>query len=181
MAPSAAPMLLAFAAVNRRRRERQAPYVPTAVFLLGYVIVWTGFSVVATAVQFLLQAAALLSPALVSTSPVFGAGLLITAGVFQWTPLKNRCLTQCHSPLHFIMVAWREGSRGAFAMGLRHGIYCLGCCWAVMALLFVAGVMNLLWVATLSVFVLLEKLAPRYISRGGGALMILAGAWLLLL
>jgi len=179
MAPSAAPMLLAFAAVNRRRRERQAPYVPTAVFLLGYIAVWTAFSVVATAAQFGLQAAALLSPMLVSTSSVFGAGLLITAGLFQWTPLKNRCLAQCHSPFQFLMVDWREGSRGAFHMGVRHGSYCLGCCWAVMALLFVAGVMNLLWVAALSVFVLAEKLAPKYVSRSGGAVMILAGVWLL--
>ena len=104
--------------MNRRRRERQAPYVPTAVFLLGYIAVWTAFSVVATAAQFGLQSAALLSPMLVSTSSVFGAGLLITAGLFQWTPLKNRCLTQCHSPFQFLMVDWREGSRGAFHMGV---------------------------------------------------------------
>lgn len=178
MVPSAAPMVMTFASVNRRRRERSADYVPVAVFLLGYVVVWTAFSALATAAQFWLTSTRLLSMSMASASDWFAGSLLIGAGVFQWMPWKRRCLTHCASPLQFLMTGWREGWAGAFRMGLQHGLYCLGCCWAVMALLFVAGVMNLLWVAALSVFVLAEKLAPRYVSRPGGAVMIIAGVWL---
>ena len=179
MAPSAAPMLLTFAAVNRRRREREAPYVPAAVFLAGYLVMWTLFSVGATTAQFWLQSVRLLSMELESTSAQFAGALLIAAGLFQWTPWKQRCLAHCAGPLSFLTSQWREGRSGALAMGLRHGLYCLGCCWAVMALLFASGVMNLLWVAGLSLFVLLEKLTPRYVSRTGGVAMIAAGAWML--
>jgi predicted metal-binding membrane protein len=180
MVPSATPMVLTFATVNRRRKERQAPYVPVAIFLAGYLVVWTGFSVAATTAQFWLQSVRLLSMEMVSTSTIFAASLLIGAGVFQWTPLKQRCLTQCAGPLSFLMSSWREGRKGALVMGLRHGLYCLGCCWAVMALLFAAGVMNLLWVGGLSLFVLVEKLAPKLVSRAGGVAMAAAGVWLLL-
>jgi len=179
MAPSAAPMIITFATVNRRRRERSAPYVPAAVFLLGYLIVWTAFSALATTAQFWLTSVRLLSMSMASASPVFAGGLLIGVGLFQWTPWKQRCLTHCAGPLQFLMSAWREGWTGALRMGVQHGLFCLGCCWAVMALLFVAGVMNLLWVAALSFFILAEKLAPRFFSRPGGAAMATAGVWLL--
>ena len=179
MAPSVSPMLMTFATVNRRRRERSAPYVPAVVFLLGYVIVWTAFSALATTAQFWLTSARLLSMTMSSATPVFAGGLLIAVGLFQWTPWKQRCLTRCAGPLRFLTSAWREGSTGALFMGVQHGLFCLGCCWAVMALLFVAGVMNLLWVAALSLFVLAEKLAPRFVSRPGGAVMAAAGAWLI--
>src|SRR5260221_12683526 len=118
------------------------------------------FSVISAFSQWNLHRAALLSPMMISTSPVLGGSLLIAAGIFQWTSLKNTCLTHCRSPLDFFSSYWREGSGGALRMGLRHGAYCVGCCWFLMGLLFVAGVMNLLWIALLSVFVLLEKTIP---------------------
>ncbi|MBI3304528.1 MAG: DUF2182 domain-containing protein [Deltaproteobacteria bacterium] len=180
MVPSAAPMVLMFATVNRRRRERQRPFVPTGVFLLGYVVVWTGFSALATFAQWGLHTSALLSPLMVSTSPILGGVLLLAAGIFQWTPLKQTCLTQCRSPLGFLMTEWREGTRGAFLMGLRHGSYCVGCCWLLMALLFIAGVMNLLWVATIAAFILAEKVTPAgpWLSRVTGLLLMGWGAWM---
>ncbi|MDA0204140.1 MAG: DUF2182 domain-containing protein [Acidobacteria bacterium] len=178
MIPSAAPMILMFARVNRERREQQRPYVPTAVFLAGYLTVWTAFSAVATLVQGALHQAALLSPMMVSTSSTLGGILLLAAGAFQFTPLKSACLDHCRSPLSVIMSEWREGAQGAFVMGLRHGSYCAGCCWILMALLFVAGVMNLLWVAAIAVFVLIEKAAPQgvWVGRAAGLALIAAGA-----
>ncbi len=181
MAPSASPMLLAFSSVNSSRRQKSLPYVPTSLFLLGYVSVWTGFSIIATAVQTLLHATALLSPMMVSNSAILGGSLLLAAGVFQWTPLKYACLTHCRTPLGFILNEWRDGTRGAFVMGLRHGSQCVGCCWLLMALLFVAGVMNLLWIAAIAVFVLVEKMLPRgeLVARASGVLMIGWGAWMI--
>ena len=175
------PVILTFASVNRRRLAQQRPFVPTAIFLCGYVVVWTGFSVLAALIQWGLHAAALLSPMMVGTSPILGGLLLVVAGVFQWTPLKNACLRHCRSPLGFLMTDWREGRSGAFIMGLRHGSYCTGCCWLLMALLFVAGVMNLLWVATITVFVLVEKALPRgdVVGRVAGGVLVIAGLALL--
>jgi len=175
MVPSAAPMILMFAMVYRKRREQQRPIVPTAVFLLGYVVVWTAYAALAALAQWGLHDLALLSAVMASTSPLLGGGLLIAAGIFQWTPLKRACLTHCRSPLSFLMTGWREGQVGAFVMGLRHGAYCVGCCWILMALLFVAGVMNLVWVAAIAAFVLGEKVAPagQLVSRlAGGALVV---------
>lgn len=181
MVPSATPMVLRFTAVNRRRYERLRSLLPTGMFLLGYLVVWTGFSATATFAQWELHSAALLSPMMVSVSPILGGVLLLAAGLFQWTPLKYACLKHCRSPLGFVMSHWREGCRGAFVMGLRHGSYCTGCCGSLMALLFVAGVMNLLWVATIAVFVLVEKLAPRgdLVGRVAGGVLVLAGLVLL--
>jgi predicted metal-binding membrane protein len=180
MMPSAAPMILMFATINRRRREHQVPFVPTATFLAGYLLVWTGFSAVAALAQWGLHAAALRSPMIVSTSPLLGGLVLLAAGVFQWTPLKKTCLIKCRSPMSFIMTRWREGSRGALIMGLEHGAYCLGCCWLLMALLFVAGVMNLLWVAAIAAFVLAEKVVPRgdLVGRLAGIALFAAGVLL---
>ena len=179
MVPSAAPAILMFAAINRRRREGQEPYVPTAGFLLGYLAVWTGFSVLTTLAQWGLHTASL-SPRLASAGPVLGGALLAVAGVFQWTPLKHACLAHCRSPQGFFMTEWREGAQGAFLMGLKHGRYCVGCCWLLMSLLFLAGVMNLLWVAAIAAFVLLEKAAPagRWISRAAGVLLVGWGVWM---
>jgi predicted metal-binding membrane protein len=181
MTPSAAPMILIFATTNRRRRAQQGPFVPTTVFLVGYLLVWSGFSALATLAQWGLHTAALLSPRLVNTSPMVGGLLLLAAGIFQWTPLKSTCLTQCRSPLVFLTREWREGAWGAFLMGLRHGTYCVGCCWVLMALLFVAGVMNLLWVAAIAAFVLTEKVLPRgeLVGRVAGGVLTLAGLVLL--
>ncbi len=181
MTPSAAPMILIFAGVNRRRQKQQVPYVPTSVFLLGYLVVWAAFSVLATAAQWGLHAVSLLSPMMVSTSPVLGGILLLIAGIYQWTPLKHACLSKCRSPLGFVLNEWREGRWGAFLMGLKHGSYCTGCCWSLMALLFIAGVMNLLWVAAIAGFILLEKVAPagHRMGRAAGVLMVAGGVVLL--
>ena len=177
MVPSASPLMLLFAKLNRQRREREDPVVPTAVFLLGYLLVWTGFSALATLAQWGLHSAALLSPMMVGTSSVMGGVLLLAAGIFQWTPLKNACLIHCRSPLAFLMSEWRDGKRGALRMGVKHGSYCVGCCWILMALLFVAGVMNLLWVASITAFVLIEKVVPRgeLVGRLAGGVLSLAG------
>lgn len=178
MVPSAAPMVLLFATLNRKRRERDAPYTPTAFFLGGYLLVWTAFSAGATLLQWGLHNAALLSPMMVSTSPVLGGALLIGAGIFQFTPLKRACLVHCRSPLHFFMREWKDGKSGALAMGASHGIYCVGCCWILMALLFVAGVMNLLWVAAITVFVLVERVFPKgdLVGRVTGVVLVAVGA-----
>lgn len=181
MTPTATPMVLMFARVNRGRREQRKPYVPTGVFLLGYLAVWSGFSVLATVAQWGLHSAALLSPMLVSTSPALGGALLLAAGAYQWTPLKHACLRRCRSPLGFILNEWREGAWGAFLMGLKHGGYCTGCCWVLMALLFVTGVMNLLWVAVIAGFILLEKVASAgyWLDRVAGILLMGWGLWMI--
>jgi predicted metal-binding membrane protein len=181
MTPSAAPMILTFATINRRRRAQQGPFVPTAVFALGYLLVWGGFSALATMAQWGLHTTALLSPMMASTSHVLGGLLLLAAGIFQWTPLKSTCLMQCRSPLGFITTEWREGVWGALQMGLWHGGYCVGCCWGLMALLFVAGVKNLIWVAAIAAFVLVEKVLPhgRLVGRVTGGVLLLAGLALL--
>jgi predicted metal-binding membrane protein len=177
MTPAAAPMILLFSTVHRRRAAVGQPAVPASVFFLGYLAVWTLFSVVAALGQSALHAAALLSPAMGVASPWLAGGVLIAAGLFQWTPLKRVCLAACRSPLAFLMSGWREGRRGALVMGLHHGLYCLGCCWALMALLFVAGIMNLVWVAAITLAVLLEKVAPHgdLAGRLAGLALVVAG------
>lgn len=176
MLPSAAPMILLFATVNRRRAVDQARPVPVAIFVAGYLVVWAGFSALAALGQSGLQRAALLSGETITAAPWLGGAFLIAAGLWELTPLKYACLARCQSPLAFIMTEWREGPRGALVMGLRHGIFCVGCCWALMSLLFVAGVMNLLWVAAIAGLVLAQKLLPvgRFASRGAGAALL---AW----
>jgi predicted metal-binding membrane protein len=176
MLPSAAPMILLFTTINRKRQEQQKPFVPTAVFLLGYLFVWTGFSIFATLAQWGLHAAALLSPMMLDTSPVIGGILFLVAGIFQWTPLKHACLTRCRSPLSFLMTEWREGTRGALM-----GNYCVVCCWAIMSLMFVVGVMNLLWMGIIAAFVLVEKVAPRgrWVSWVSGFLLMVWGTWMM--
>jgi predicted metal-binding membrane protein len=183
MLPSATPMILLF---TRALRSGALPHttVPlTTLFALGYIAAWSGFSLLATLAQWALHSASLLSPMMVSSSGRLGALLLVVAGVFQWTPLKHACLGRCRSPLAFMMTEWRAGSRGAFIMGLRHGLFCVGCCWALMLLLFVTGVMNLVWIALLAVFVLLEKTlrGGEWLARGVGVLLIAAGLWMLAL
>lgn len=180
MTPSATPMILTFSGITRRRHDQRNPIVATWAFVAGYLAVWTIFSAVATIAQWGLHRAALLSPMMVSSNPLLGGILLIGAGVFQFTPLKHACLSHCRSPIGFFMTEWREGSGGAFLMGFHHGIFCVGCCWLLMALLFVAGVMNLLWVATIAVYVLVEKIVPAgyRVSQAIGVCMILAGLWM---
>jgi predicted metal-binding membrane protein len=178
MVPTAAPMTLMYAAVARKAAAHRSPLAPTFVFVTGYTTMWTIFSLVATIAQHALDQAALLSPMMVSTSAGFGAALLIAAGIYQLTPLKNTCLKNCRAPAHFISRYWRTGNLGAFRMGLRLGAYCVGCCWILMALLFVGGVMNLLWIAAIAIFVLLEKTMPfgDVSGRVAGFATILVGA-----
>ena len=174
MLPSAAPMILCFAALNERRSERTR----TLLFVAAYLALWTGFSGAATAAQWALQSIGWVSPMIVSRSSVLSGALLLIAGLFQFSGLKHACLRACRSPLGFLMSDWRDGFWGAWRMGIRHGVYCLGCCWALMALLFVGGVMNLLWIAALAGLVTIEKLAPKgeAVARALGAVMIGAGA-----
>ena len=181
MLPSAAPMILLFALVNRRRRDRASPAVPTAIFVAGYLLVWAGFSAAAALAQTALHQAALLSHTMATTSPLLGGVLLLVAGIYQWLPLKSACLGRCRSPLGFLDSEWREGRRGALVMGMRHGLFCVGCCWALMVLLFVAGVMQLAWVAVIAALVLVEKVAPggRWVGRVGGVILAAAGVWML--
>jgi predicted metal-binding membrane protein len=181
MLPSAAPMILLFATVNRKAAERGNPYVPTGVFAAGYLAMWGGFSVVAAGLQWGLEATGLLSSMMASTSLVLGGGLLIAAGAWQLTPLKQACLRHCRSPLHFITHRWRTGRFGALRMGLEHGAYCLGCCWFLMGLLFYGGVMNLYWIAGLALFVLLEKTIPagHWLGRVTGAGLVAWGGYMI--
>ena len=182
MLPSAAPMVLLFAAINRKNREAARPYVPTTIFAGGYVAAWAGFSLVATMLQWWLDHMVLLSPIMASNTALLGAGLLIAAGIYQITPLKHACLRHCRTPLDFLGRRWRSGVLGAFTMGLEHGMFCLGCCWVLMGLLFYGGVMSLWWIAGLAAYILFEKLAPagHWIGRLGGAVLILWGASVLI-
>ena len=178
MLPSAAPMILIYGLARRRQQQkgRGGEYASNGAFAAGYLLAWAGFSVAATGLQWALEQAALLSPAMASASPWLGGGLLVGAGLYQFTPLKQACLVRCRAPFEFLSRHWRPGAGGAFAMGLHHGAFCLGCCWVLMGLLFVLGVMNLAWVGALAAFVLLEKLVPRgsQFGRAAGVALI---AW----
>ena len=178
MLPSAAPMILLFGQVYRRAQEGGKPAVSTAWLAAGYCLAWLGFSAVATAVQFLFEKAGLVHGMMMwSLNPWLSAALLAAAGLYQLTPLKHACLSHCRSPFSFLLGHWRPGHAGALRMGLIHGAYCVGCCWFLMALLFVGGIMNIVWIAGLALIVLVEKVAPRgrAISTGLGVLC-LAGA-----
>ena len=180
MAAAALPVLLLFAGARVHRAERgTAPAV--LLFGLGYVAVWLGFSACATGAQWALHQGALLSSTLAASSSRAAGAILIVAGTYQLTPLKGACLAHCRSPLGFLMSNWRDGSGGAFLMGWRHGAFCLGCCWALMGVLFVVGVMNLVWVAALAVFIFLEKVGPGglRVARAAGAALIATGMVLL--
>jgi len=182
MAPSAAPMILMYARVGRQGRIAGRPLAATGWFAAGYFLAWAGFSLAATLVQWVLERQALLNARMASTTLWLGAAALIAAGLYQWTPIKSVCLARCQSPFHFLMThgGFRSDVRGCLQLGLLHGTYCVGCCWILMALLFVVGVMNVLWIAILSVLVLLEKLTPwgRWVARFAGAACIAAGAWM---
>jgi predicted metal-binding membrane protein len=175
MTGTAAPVLLMFMAARQGRGLPVFPIVP--LFGLGYLAVWIGFSAAAAMAQWTLHEAALLTPAMATSSAQVAGAILLVAGAYELTPFKSACLSECRSPLAFLLTHWRDGNRGAFVMGVRHGIYCLGCCWALMGLLFVMGVMSLVWVAALTAFVLLEKLSPanRPIAQVAGVVLIAAG------
>ncbi len=180
MLPSAGPMLLLFARIRRKSQPAHAAAGPTALFAVGYLLAWGGFSALATVLQWSLESARLLSPMLSTTNSWLGAGLLLAAGAWQLAPLKRMCLAQCRTPLGFIVGHWRDGAVGALRMGLSHGAYCLGCCWFLMLLLFFGGVMNLFWIGGLSVYVLLEKSLPlgHGLGRTTGVALMACGLWL---
>jgi len=178
MLPSAAPTVLLVAALARRQ-PGAAGFTPATalVFASGYLVVWFGFSLFATSLQWALDRAGMLSQRMAIANAVLAGAVMIAAGLWQWTPFKDTCLRHCRSPVAFLVGHWRPGIGGAAAIGMRHGLYCLGCCWMVMALLFVAGLMNLAWVAAIALFVLFEKTMPwgGRTPRVTGALLALWG------
>ena len=173
MLPSAAPMILTFAGLSRQNRMKFS----TISFTGAYLVIWIIFSVVAVIIHWLLQHTGLMSAKMVTSSELLSGILLITVGVLQFSPLKKSCLKYCRSPISFLMTDWRKGIKGAWIMGFRHGWYCLGCCYALMLLLFVGGVMNIAWVAALPLAVAIEKMLPRgeSIAKFLGGALILAG------
>jgi predicted metal-binding membrane protein len=182
MVPTAAHTTLFYARFLRGRDATARIAGPATLFVLGYVAAWTAFSAVATALQVGLERAALMSPAAMKLdSAVAGGVALVVAGLFQWTPWKYACLSRCRTPLGFFMTAWRDGRWGALRMGFHHGLSCLGCCWALMLLLFVLGTMNLVWIGALTALVLVEKIAPRgdLLARIAGVAMAVAGVWMI--
>ena len=178
MTASAAPVMLLFAGMHRGHGAQRAPRTVLA-FGAGYLLVWTAFSAAAALAQWALHQAAMLSPAMTTSSTRLSGAILIAAGVYQLTPFKGSCLTHCRSPLGFLMSHWREGTTGALRMGIVHGTYCLGCCWALMCVLFVVGVMNLVWVAAMTIFVLVEKVGPAgaFVARAAGVAMVAYGVF----
>lgn len=179
MLPSAAPMILTFDAIERRKVADDTPAASSRTLLFGiaYLVIWVGFSIAATAAQWALQYVNLITPMIVSKSGWLSAALLILAGAYQLTPLKQACLNFCRTPIGFLMTEWREGLDGAWRMGLKHGLYCAGCCWALMLLLFVAGAMNPVWIVFLTVLVAMEKwpVLPNWASSALGVCLIALG------
>ena len=181
MTPAATPLVFIYSQVGRQATRAGLPVAATAWFVGGYLSGWVAFALVATTLQWLLQRAAWLSADLATTSRLVGGCVLVAAGAYQWTSVKSRCLVQCQSPFAFIMRhgGFRQDATGALALGARHGLYCVGCCWALMALLFVGGVMNVSWVAGLSILVMAERVLPAGLSiaRGVGAALCAVGLW----
>ena len=182
MTPSVAPMVLIYVQVARRSATLGQPFAPAGWFTAGYLIAWTGFALLAALVQWGFEALALVTPMMASASRRFGGVVLMAAGAYQWMPIKDACLSQCRAPLSFVQShgGFQASVPGSVRLGLLHGLYCIGCCWALMALLFVGGVMNLLWIAALMTFVLLEKVIPgaRYFSRLAGLAAVAVGIWM---
>ncbi|MBV9479550.1 MAG: DUF2182 domain-containing protein [Acidobacteria bacterium] len=177
MLPSVAPVTLLIANVARKRAAAGgAVRANTALFVFGYFAVWLAFAAAATALQWALDEAGLLLKTMAFGNIVLAGSVLVAAGVYQWTPLKEACLRHCRSPLDFLLFHWRTGARGAMASGIEHGLFCLGCCWMLMALLFVGGIMNLAWIAGIALLVLIEKTLPwgRRISQVTGSVLV---AW----
>jgi predicted metal-binding membrane protein len=183
MTPSAAPMILMYARVGRHAGPQSTPFAATVWFGVGYLLVWIAFALLATLVQWAFERSALLDFAMAGTSNVVGGLLFVAAGSYQWTRVKDLCLTQCQKPFEFLMRhgVFRRTAPGSLMLGLRHGAYCVGCCWAMMALLLVGGVMNPLWIILLALLILLEKVTPfgRQIAHLVGVVLVAAGAWLL--
>jgi predicted metal-binding membrane protein len=183
MTPSATPMILIYSRVARQAAQDSRPIAATGWFVCGYLLIWAAFSFLAAIGQGALERVAWLTPMMAAASNTVGGVILVIAGVYQFTPLKNNCLSQCQSPFAFIQAngGFKRGTGASIQLGMRHGFYCIGCCWALMALLFVGGVMNILWIAAIAIFALIEKAIPAggVIARVAGAGLALAGVWLL--
>jgi predicted metal-binding membrane protein len=182
MLPSAAPAITLYGSMVRKNRQRGSVLPSVWIFTAGYLAVCTGFSLLVTLLQAALQDGGLVTPMMASGSHALTGVLLLVAGVYQWLPFKDACLDKCRDPLQLFLFRWQPGALGTFRMGVEHGAYCTGCCWALMLLLFTAGVMNLLWVALIAGFVLVEKLlpAPAWTARLAGVVMMGAGVYVLL-
>jgi predicted metal-binding membrane protein len=182
MTPSAVPMVLMYAGIGRQTKPHNTPFAPTVWFTSGYFLVWIAFALFATLVHWAFERTALLDSAMAGTSNIVGGLLLVAAGSYQWTRVKDLCLAQCQKPFAFLMThgGFRSDAPGSLMLGLRHGAYCVGCCWALMAVLLMAGIMSPLWIAVLALLILLEKVMPfgRRIASVAGMVLIAAGAWL---
>lgn len=185
MTPSVAPMVLLYQRVAQQANSAGHSFAPAGWFFCGYLAAWVLFAAMATLAQWGLESLALLSPMMDGTSNIFGGAVLLLAGIYQWLPLKDACLSRCRAPLWFVQQhgGFQESAQGSLRLGFLHGLYCIGCCWALMALLFVGGVMNLLWIAAIMLLVLLEKILPgaRWFARGAGVIAMVVGLWLMLL
>ena len=183
MTPSVAPMVLIYMNIAAQNGARGHVFAPAAWLAGGYLAAWCAFSLVAVFLQWAFEKLALITPMMASASRLFGGVVLIAVGLYQWLPIKQACLSQCRSPLSFIQRygGFQPSAAGSLRLGFRHGLQCIGCCWAVMVLLFVGGVMNLLWIAALAIFVLLERVIPGayYFSRVAGLAAVGAGVWLI--
>jgi predicted metal-binding membrane protein len=183
MTPAVTPMVLIHARVGRQAAARRAPFPPTAWFVLGYLSLWVLFALAAAGAQWAFERASLLTPTMEPATDVLAGIILVVAGLYQWTAVNDVCLAQCQAPLAFIHShgGFRPDAAGAVWLGIRHGAYCVGCCWALMTLLFAFGVMNILWIAGLSAFALLQRVIPggRLLARATGIAMLAGGVWLL--
>jgi predicted metal-binding membrane protein len=180
MTPSVLPMVSMYVTVTGGKKAKAQAYTPTIIFLCGYLIAWILFSVVISMAQYPLHIAGLLNPMMDSRSYFLSGIILVLAGIYQWTPWKDACLEQCRSPLHYLMTSWREGRWGAIRMGMHHGAYCVGCCWALMAVMFAVGVMNVVWMLVITFFVLAEKISPisaKYLRIISGVALVLWGSY----
>jgi predicted metal-binding membrane protein len=181
MLPSAAPLILLATAICRRKGRDRLPALIAGALTVGYLTVWGAFSLCATLAQWGLEMTGLIASGMTFVAPALAGGILLAAGLYQVTPLKRACLRHCRSPVEFITAHWRPGAAGAFRLGLVHGTYCAGCCWFLMAMLFVGGVMNPFWIGGIALYVLLEKLAPygERLSRASGLVLVLYGGMML--
>ncbi len=182
MTPSVTPMISLYITVSHKKRQQAKAYVPTYIFLLGYLLAWIAFSIGISIVQFYLHVSGLLNPMMDSRSYLLSGGILVFAGIYQWTPAKGFSLNLCRTPLQFLMTRWQEGKWGAIRMGWLHGIYCVACCWALMAVMIAIGVMNMLWMIIIAFFVIAEKISPFSASMfrilSGLAMVVWGGYWL---
>ncbi len=180
MTPSVLPMVSMYITVSHSKKSKGQAYTPTIIFLCGYLIAWIFFSVAISITQYPLHVAGLFNPMMDSRSYLLSGIILVLAGIYQWTPWKDACLEQCRSPLHYFMTRWREGHWGAIRMGVHHGAYCVGCCWALMAVMFAIGVMNVLWMVIIAFFVLAEKISPvsaKFLRLFSGLILVIWGCY----